>query len=83
MSSDYDDILYVIEKAVDQHAKLQRKSEASIVVTRGQFPFTVRVDVRYRGSRKRPQTIHEYGDTPEEAAEKLIGQLDIWAAALK
>ncbi len=83
MSSDYDEILYVVEKAVDQHPKLQRKSEASITVTRGELPFTVRVTVKHRGSRKSPYPAFAYGATAEEAAEKFIEQLDIFAAVTK
>jgi len=83
MSSAYDDILYVVEKAVDQHPKLQRKSEASITVMRGELPFTIRVTVKYRGSRKSPYPASAHGDTAEEAAERFIEQLDTLAMAIK
>jgi hypothetical protein len=80
---DYDDVLYAVEKAVDQHAKLQRKGEAMLEVTRVSPRFTVRVNARYRGSRKRPHSLHGSGDTAEEAAEDLVKDLDIWAEAIK
>jgi hypothetical protein len=83
MTTSYDDILYVVEKAVDQHPKLQRKSEASLVVTRGELPFTIRVTVKYRGGHKRPHPASAYGNTAEEAADRFIEQLDILAAAIK
>ncbi len=80
---DYDDILYAVEKAVDQHPKLQRKGEAMLEVTRVSPRFTVRVNARCRGSRKRPHSLNGSGDTAEEAAKDLVKDLDVWAEAIK
>lgn len=83
MNEDYDAILYAVEKAVDQHPKLQRKGEARIEVTRVSPRYAVHVNARYRGGRKRPHTLHGSGDTAREAAEQLVSELDVWAEAIK
>ena len=83
MNGEVDNILYAVEKAVDQHRKLKRQSEASLVVTRSAPKFQVRIRVSLRGSRKRPMDINESADSVEEAALNLVDSLDIWAEALK
>lgn len=84
MAHDADEaILYAIEKALDQHTGLVRKGPASLVFTRHAPRYTVTVNARARGSRKKDVPIHGSGDTAEDAAEELIEQLDIWAEALK
>ncbi len=82
--NDYNEILYQVEKAVDQHPKLVRRGEAKLEMTRsGSGRFKVSVEARYRGSRKKPAPIHGRGDTAEDAALELVEMLDSWAGALK
>lgn len=83
MNDDHGKILWAVEKAVDQHRSLRRASHASLVFTRHEPRFTVTIDARIAGSRKKPVTIHGGGSCPEEAAEHLIEQLDAWAETLK
>ena len=46
--------------------------------------FTVKIEVKLRGSRKRNLSeINGSGDTPEEAVDDLINSLDIWATAIE
>jgi len=80
---DVGDILYAVEKAVDQHPKLQRKGEAKLEVTRSAPRYAVSVPARWRGGRKRAHALTGSGDTPEEAAEQLISELDVWAEAIR
>jgi hypothetical protein len=83
VTSNWEKILYAVEKAIDQHTKLKRVSESKLGFTRSGPHFDIRATVRLIGSRKRPMEISAYGDTPEEAAEKFIEGLDYWAEALK
>jgi hypothetical protein len=76
-------LLFAVEKAVDQHAGLVRESHASLVFTRHAPRYSVTVDARARGSRKKPRAISGAGDTPEEAAEELVSQLDTWEEELR
>ena len=76
-------ILWAVERAVDQHKRLVRASHASLVFTRHEPKFTVSIDARVRGSRKKPAAICGGGSSPEEAAKKLIEQLDAWAEAIQ
>lgn len=82
-SDGHGEILWAVEKAVDQHRRLRRTSPASLVFTRHDPRFKVIVDARVAGSRKKPSTIHGGGDSAEEAAERLIERLDIWAETLE
>jgi hypothetical protein len=84
MNGDVDDILYMVEKAVDQHSKLVRQGEASLIVRRSRPRFEVRIRVSLRGSRKRPMDISEGSDdSVEEAALQLVEKLDFVAQAIK
>jgi len=70
-----------IEAAVDAHPRLRRSehnNEASMTVSRD--GWTARISVK--GSNKKPHEISNTGATPEEAANKLIAGLDIWAQVL-
>lgn len=93
----FDQLFNRIDAAVDAHPKLSRVAingklvtrttptslidEAKIEVTR--TGCTARIRVKLRGSRKRAMDISGDGDTPEQAAAKLIDGLDIWAQAIE
>ena len=83
MNDDHGKILWAVERAVDQHRTLRRTSHASLVFTRHEPRFTVTIQARLSGSRKKPVIIHGSGASPDEAAENLMEQLDDWAEALK
>jgi hypothetical protein len=82
VTDEHGEILWTVERAVDQHKRLVRASHASLVFTRHEPKFTVTIDARVRGSRKKPVAIHGGGSSPEEAGKRLIEQLDAWAETL-
>jgi hypothetical protein len=71
-----------VEDAIDAHPKLSRVTlgEPSFNVDRG--GWSVKIRVALKGSRKKPTEVHGEGETPEEAVEKLVNGLDIWAKAI-
>jgi hypothetical protein len=83
-----------IEQAVDAHDTLTRRrhgafrsfpDRATLIVDRNStdnaLTWTAGIRVRLESQRKMSD-LRESADTPEEAVEKLIKNLDIWAKAI-
>lgn len=68
---------------IDAHPRLTRPVSRVPHLRISRDGATMHAWVKVRGSRKiRPDDITGHGDTPDEAADKLIASLDHWAAAL-
>lgn len=78
----FEPLFQKVEAAIDAHPKLERVTlgEPGFNVDRG--GWTVKIRVHLKGSRRKPTDINGSGDTPEEAVEKLVETLDIWAQAI-
>jgi len=81
---DFEPLFKKIETAIDSHPRLVRVSgcvgEPEFSVTR--LGYSVVIPVKVQGSRKKPSNINASGESFEEAADKLIEQLDLWAEVL-
>ena len=85
LQAQLDKLFSKIEDAIDSHPRLVRLTgskgsvmgEPKLSLTR--FGATVEIPVKLKGSRRKETVISGYGDTPEEAVEYMIAQLDHWA----
>jgi hypothetical protein len=82
MSEELLSLLNRVDAAVDAHAALERVGINPSSFRFSGFGWTVTVIVKLKGSRKKATPIHADGDTPDEAVDKLVNGLDIWAKAL-
>ena len=81
-ASQFDDIFLQIEKMIDAHPRLRRLPGQSPTIDVSRDGFTLRIAVKVLRSRKKPTSIHQYGETPAEALEALAYALDSWASVL-
>jgi hypothetical protein len=87
--ADLEPIFAKVEAAINAHPKLRRvgslasKTLGQPEVTVSRLGCDVHIQVKLQGSRKRPSKINGTGETVEEAADKLISLLDLWAEAIK
>jgi hypothetical protein len=77
---DLEPLFAMVDKAIAEHPKLRRAGDPQFVIDR--LGVTVKIRVSLVGSRKRPHDISGDGETTEEAVEKLISTLDLWAQAI-
>lgn len=79
-ANEFEPLLEKVAAAIDNHPKLHRAGEPSFNIDR--LGVSVKILVKLAGSRKKATGISGTGDTTEEAVEKLISTLDIWAQAI-
>ncbi len=80
---DIDALCSRVESAIDAHPRLMRSLTRGPHLRWGRDGATMVALVKLRGSRKiKLDSITGRGDTPEDAADKLIASLDNWATAL-
>lgn len=72
-----------VEAAIEAHAQLELADEPAPLMSIDRHGARMRIRVKLQKSRKRPVEIAEFGDTPAEAAARLIQSLDYWAGAMK
>ena len=81
---DFEPLFKEVEAAIGSHEKLvlavKPMGEPEFRVSR--FGWSVRVRAKVKGSHKKPTWIQGDGDTPEEAKNKLIEGLDLWAKVI-
>jgi hypothetical protein len=68
-----------IERAIEKQGKFQKVFAPDFKMSRDGCSFTIKV--KLKGSRKRPSEITGHGESPWEAATKLISDLDHWVEA--
>jgi hypothetical protein len=78
-ASHFETIFSQIEKMVDAHPRLRRLPGQSPTIDVSRDGFTLRIAVKVLRSRKKPTSIHQYGETPAEALKALADALDSWA----
>ena len=85
--TDLNPIFCKVEEAIDAHPKLRRITKENPVmaepeISASRFGWIVTIFVKLEGSRKKAFKISGQGESPQEAAEKLVSSLDFWVQAV-
>ena len=77
----FEPLFQKVEAAIDAHPQLLRVAvDPQFTVDRG--GWSIKIRVKFKGSRRNAVEIHDEGETPEAAVERLVAGLDIWAKAI-